>query len=130
MLKKTVTYTDFNGERVTEDCYFNLNTAELKELQWSVKGGYIAMLQNIIDTSNGPAIMQTLKEFILKAYGIKDIDGRHFRKSEQISNDFYCSPAYAIIFDEISSDREAAAAFINGVIPTAPTATPEILPAT
>ena len=131
MLKKTVTYIDYNGVETTEDCYFNLNIAEVKELQWGVKGGYVAMLQGIIDTNDGPAIMKTLKEFILKCYGKKSPDGKHFMKDEKISHEFYCSPAYAIIFDEISSSDEAARAFINGVLPSAPTATaPSLAPAT
>ena len=33
MLKKTIKYTDYNGEEQTEDFYFNLSKAELTEME-------------------------------------------------------------------------------------------------
>ena len=45
MLKKTITYTDYDGNERTEDFYFNISKAELTELQFSVKGG----LKNILE---------------------------------------------------------------------------------
>ena len=35
MLKKTITYTDYNGVERTEDFYFNLTRAELMEMHSS-----------------------------------------------------------------------------------------------
>jgi hypothetical protein len=32
MLKKTITYTDYNGNKLTEDFYFNLSRAEIAEM--------------------------------------------------------------------------------------------------
>ena len=32
MLKKTITYTDYNGVRRTEDFWFNLSKAEIMEM--------------------------------------------------------------------------------------------------
>ena len=32
MLKKTITYENFNGEKVTEDFYFNINALEYVRL--------------------------------------------------------------------------------------------------
>ena len=42
MLKKTITYTDYNGNSRTEDFSFNLNEAELAEMVVSVDGGLTA----------------------------------------------------------------------------------------
>mgnify|MGYP007065598478 CR=1 FL=1 len=39
MLKKTVTYTDYNGVERTEDFYFNLTRSELIEMHLTTEGG-------------------------------------------------------------------------------------------
>ena len=38
MLKKSITYTDLNGIKRTEDFYFNLSKPEILKMQTSVKG--------------------------------------------------------------------------------------------
>ena len=38
MFKKTITYTDFNGNERTEDFYFHLSKAELAEMDLSKAG--------------------------------------------------------------------------------------------
>ena len=45
MLKKTITYTDYDGNERTEDFYFNISKAELAELEYSVKGGLKKMME-------------------------------------------------------------------------------------
>lgn len=50
MLKKTVTYTDYNGVERTEDFYFNLSKAEVTEMELSVDGGLAQMLENIVNS--------------------------------------------------------------------------------
>ena len=45
MLKKTVTYTDYNGSERTEDFYFNLTKAEIMEMELSTSGGLAEMLR-------------------------------------------------------------------------------------
>ena len=47
MLKKTITYTDYNGVESTEDFYFNLNRAEITQMELSVDGGYSALIDRL-----------------------------------------------------------------------------------
>ena len=75
MLKKTITYTDYDGNERTEDFYFNISKAELTELQYSVKGGLKNILGKAVQEKDGPTIMQLSKEIVLKAYGVKSNDG-------------------------------------------------------
>ena len=44
MLKKTITYTDYNGNERTEDFYFNLTKAEVVEMEMSTSGGLTEMI--------------------------------------------------------------------------------------
>lgn len=117
MLKKTITYLNFNGEEVKEDLYFNLTQAEILEMDMQVYGGYASMLQKIVDAKNPKEIVQTFKRFILDSYGEKSDDGKHFMKSDEIRQKFACSQAYSVLFVELISDAKNAAAFVNGVMP-------------
>lgn len=118
MLKKTITYIDFDDNERTEDFYFNISKAEAAEMEMSVDGGLTAMINRITSSQDNPKIFQLFKEFILKSYGQKSPDGKRFEKSEEISKAFSETGAYEVLFMEIATDPEKAADFFNGVIPT------------
>ena len=117
MLKKTITYVDYNGVERTDDCYFNLSKAEITEMDMSTAGGLAEMIQNIIKAQDAPAIIKIFKDLILKAYGEKSEDGRRFIKSKELSEAFSQTNAYSNLFMELSMDDKAAAEFINGIVP-------------
>ena len=117
MLKKTVTYTDYNGVERKEDFYFNLTTAELMEMEMSTSGGFVEMINKIVAAQDAPTIIKTFKDLVLKAYGEKSPDGKRFKKSEEISTAFSQTEAYSIIFMELATDTKAAADFVNGITP-------------
>ena len=117
MLKKTVTYTDYNGSERTEDFYFNLTKAEIMEMELTTVGGLSAMIEKIVAAKDGPTIIKTFKDLVLKAYGEKSADGRRFIKSPEIAEAFSQTEAYSQIFMELATDDEAPAKFVNGIIP-------------
>ena len=122
MLKKTITYTDYNDVKRTEDFYFNLSKAELSEMELSVDGGYAEMAKKIAETQNAPELVKLFKELILKAYGEKSADGRRFMKVDEKGNPlsiaFSQTEAYSELFMELSQDADAASKFFIGVIPS------------
>ena len=117
MLKKTVTYVDYNGVERTEDFYFNLSKAEVAEMELSVEGGFSKMLEEIVKTKDNVRIMELFKQMVLKAYGEKSADGKRFIKSKELSEAFSQTEAYSEIFMELALDEKAAAAFVNGIMP-------------
>lgn len=117
MLKKTITYTDYNGLERTEDFYFNLSKAEITEMELSIDGGLTNMLNEIVAAKDGAKIIKTFKELVLKAYGEKSPDGRRFIKSKEISDAFSQTEAYSEIFMELAVNDEAAANFVKGIMP-------------
>ena len=117
MLKKTITYTDYNGIERTEDFYFNLNEAEIMEMEMSTVGGLAETIQKIVKAQDAPAIIKIFKELVLKAYGEKSPDGKRFIKNDEIATAFSQTEAYSKIFMELATDDEAAAAFVNGIVP-------------
>jgi hypothetical protein len=117
MLKKTMTYKDFNDQERTEDFYFHLSEAELAELELSSKGGFAEYIKEIVKTEDGEKLVALFKNMVLKAYGEKSPDGREFRKSKKIRRSFAQTNAYSQLFMLLSTDADEAAKFVNGIMP-------------
>lgn len=117
MLKKTITYTDYNGVERTEDFYFNLTKADLLEMEMGTTGGFAEMIQKIVNAQDAPAIIKIFKDLILKAYGEKSADGKRFIKTDEVRDAFAQTEAYSQLFMELATDSDAAAKFVNGIMP-------------
>lgn len=121
MLKKTIKYTDYNGTERSEDFYFNLTKAEVMEMEMSTTGGLAEMIKKLVSTQDHPAIVKIFKDLILKAYGEKSPDGRSFLKKDKngcpLSYNFEQTEAFSILFMELATDADAAAKFVNGIVP-------------
>ena len=117
MLKKTITYTDYDGKERTEDFYFNLTEAELTEMQLSAEGGLDVVMKRLIQEQNSSEMIRIFKDIIRKAYGEKSDDGKYFRKSKEISDLFECTEAYNDLFMDIVSSPDSAMEFVQGILP-------------
>lgn len=117
MIKWPITYTDYNGEKHTEDFYFNLNKAELMEMNLEAGGAYGEYLKRIVDQHDAKKIGQEFKRLITKAYGEKSPDGRRFVKSDELTDAFTQTEAYAELYVQLASDVELCEKFVQGVLP-------------
>ena len=120
MISKTVKYTDYNGVEREETHWFNLTEAELMEMELSTTGGLAEMMQSLVAAQDMPAIFKIFKDLVLKAYGKRSPDGVRFMKKDNgrvLADEFAETEAYSIIFTELATDADAAAKFINGVVP-------------
>ena len=116
MMKKTITYTDYNGIEKTEDFYFNLDMAELTELELSVGGGLSGHLQKITAANDVAEVIQVFKKILLMSYGQKEADGS-FSKSEELTKKFTQKAAYSKIFMDLATNPESGADFVMGLFP-------------
>lgn len=117
MLKKNIKYVDYDGNDRAEDFYFNLNKAEIVELELGTTGGLTKTLEKIVQEKDNKRIVEYFKAIILKAYGEKSADGRRFIKSQELRDSFEQTEAYSELFMELSSNAKAAADFISGIVP-------------
>lgn len=118
MIKKTITYNDYNDVERTEDFYFNLSKAEVMEMELSTTGGLAEQIRRIVAAQDQPAIIKIFKDLILKAYGEKTADGKRFeKKNGELAAAFAETEAYSILFMELATDADAAAQFVNGIVP-------------
>jgi len=129
MLKKTVTYTDYDGNERTEEFFFNLNKAEVTEMELSTEGGMEKMLKKIIESRDGKRIIEVMKDIVLRAYGEKSPDGRRFIKTPEMREAFSQTEAYVNVFMELATDAKAASDFVRGILPPVPADTAASLPA-
>ena len=117
MIKKTITYTDYNGNERTEDFYFNLSKAEVVELEVSTNGSLIQTIEKIVAEQDREKIVEIFKDLILTAYGEKSLDGKKFVKNQELRDSFSQTEAYVELFMELATNEAAAVAFVNGIIP-------------
>lgn len=117
MLKRDITYTDFNDQKVTETHYFNLTKTEILELEVSYGEGFAEAIQRIVRAEDAKSLIAEFKKIILLAYGIKSDDGRRFIKSEELRTQFSQTAAYDELFIELATDDAKGAAFVNGIMP-------------
>ena len=117
MLKMTARYEDYNGEQQSEDCWFHLNKPELIRFQAKLKGDLQFELDRIVQKGDMDELVSLFEELVQMAYGERSADGRRFRKSPEILQDFLDSPAYEAVFMEIFTNTEKALEFIEGVLP-------------
>lgn len=117
MLKKRIEYEDFDGNKRSEDFYFNLTKTEMTLAQASIDGGLVNRLQKITDAQNVPEIVKTFVELVDMAYGVKSDDGKRFVKNTELLEEFKSTNAYDQLFMEVLADPKEAVNFIIGIMP-------------
>jgi hypothetical protein len=118
MLKRAITYEDFNGETVTEEFYFNITKSELVELEVGHgEGGIEAFIKRIVKAQDNKELIAEFKRIILLSYGVKSADGRRFMKSDELRTEFEQTAAFDALFIELATSDDAAAKFIQGILP-------------
>lgn len=117
MLKRDITYEDYNGETVTDTFYFNLTKTEIIELEVGYEGGLEMAIQRIIEAKDNRSLIEEFKKIVLAAYGVKSEDGKRFIKSATLREEFSQTAAYDALFMDLATNEDAAAKFITGIIP-------------
>ena len=119
MVKKTVTYEDFSGDSVTETLYFKLNRTELLEMDKAHGFKLDEYLGRLLTEKAHSEMTLFVKELLMKAYGEKDSDNRHFVKSEEMAERFAQSLAFDVLFETLMDEKEAGA-FVDGLMKIEP----------
>ena len=122
MLKKTITYENFDGEQVTEELQFNLTKTELTEMNLAQAGGLDKFIERIVQEEDQKKIYDLFKDLVVKAYGKRSDDGKRFIKIENghsLGEEFTETAAFDALMVEMltSEDAKTATEFITGIIP-------------
>lgn len=126
MLKKTITFVDFNGNQVSEDCYFHMNRREA--LKMAAKYGDLQEhAKQLAEDEDYEGIIEFFEALLLGGYGVRSKDGKSFIKSPEVKEKFEYSIAYAELFEELVQDPEELYKFASAMA-THPEANPETQP--
>lgn len=117
MLKKEISYTDYNGEKQTDVCYFNMNKAELGRMQVKMDGKYLDYLKSLIEKKRIEALYDFFYNLVLDGYGEKSDDGKRFVKNASMRSDFENSVAFSEILIDIIGDADKMASFTRSILP-------------
>jgi len=119
MVKRTIKYTDFNGEQRVEDFYFNLTAAEVAKMEWSKSGGLSTFMKRIFDAKDVTEITKVIDQVIMEAYGEKSDDGKYFVKGKdhERARAFMETQAYSDFYFDLISRKGAMAQFFNELVP-------------
>lgn len=118
MLRKEVEYKDFDGNDRKDILWFHLNEVEITEMDLETSGGLVKYMESIIDTNDVNQLITIFKDLLIRSYGERSMDGKHFYKDDKIRNEFVSSAAYPVLYMEMVSDADKAVEFINGIVPS------------
>lgn len=130
MIKKQVTYTDYNGNIVTEDLYFDMSSLAFTKFaakygdfsvvdpnsEGSTAQAVKAFIEKVTRENNLAKMIDFLEDFILSAYGERASDGKHFYKTKEIRSEFENSLAFAQVFEDLMNDNGSVEPFLYGVL--------------
>lgn len=125
MVKETIAYTDFDGNSRKEDFWFHMSKVELLEWTSEGDGGLQKIIEKMIQENDTRRLMAMLKDIILRSYGEKSMDGRRFKKSEELRESFEQSEAFSTLYMSLLEDSEKCAKFIRGILPSDISSNPE-----
>jgi hypothetical protein len=115
MFKQTIDYTDFNGNERKEDFYFHLSLPEVTRIEAEIGTSLDEHTRDLVARHNINELLKFLEKVVLTAYGQKTSDGKSFRKSKELREEFEYSQAYAEFFEQLLTNPELAQKFGSGV---------------
>lgn len=119
MLKKAITYTDYNGNEKTEEFHFHLSKKDLMEMEFSTEGGMQKTIERIVEKEDVKGLAELIKEIILKAYGELTSDDRFIKVKDgtRLSEEFEQTEAFSELYFELNTNEDSLVSFVNGIIP-------------
>lgn len=121
MLKKTITFENFEGEKETRDFYFNLSKADIMKMEINERSknkatGLENKIKKMSDEEDIAGIYDFFENLIRKSIGKKS-DDFGFVKSPEYAEGFINSDAYSVLLLELLEDETKAADFIYSIMP-------------
>ena len=126
MLKRHITYEDYDGVTREMDAEFNISKSEGAILSAKKINGvpYAEALQKMVDEQNVEAMLNIFREITIMAYGVRSEDKTRFIKDTgdgvqfSAGRAFSQTPAFDELFMDILQEENGLVNFFNGVLPT------------
>lgn len=119
MYVRTIKFKNFYGDTIEREFTFNLNQAQLLELEVESGGSVRKLITDVIEKNKPEDVINFVKTIVKASYGVISDDGLYFDKTEEVWNRFYMSNAYDKLFMELINSEEELVRFISETIPNA-----------
>lgn len=124
MIKRTVTYKDFDGNPVSEDYCFHMMEADFVDLDFKYEEygglrGYLTQLVKDIQEKGENAPKRPMYEFLKEMISVsvgKRV-GNRFDRSPEVKDRFFQTGAYSGFLMDLLNDPEGIPTFIDGITP-------------
>lgn len=123
MIKRVISYTNFQDEPVEKECWFHMSRYETEKFDAKWPGGFSEYSKYVIEKRDGDALFELLEALFMSAYGIRTADGL-FLKDTASKNEFRYGGAFDQLMIEVLDKPEELTTFLAGVFPKAPTGAP------
>lgn len=121
MIRKTLTYLDYEGQEHTKDFYFSMSQTEFSLLNNQIPGGFESYLKRIQEDHNEEKLLDLLTTFIVEGYGERTPDGLGFIKEDaqgrKLGKLFLCTEACDNLITELLEKENNIGAFLTGMMP-------------
>ena len=117
MIKKTITWKNYDNEDVSKDFWFHLDAGEIAEIELSDKMGYSELLRVAQENEDPTVVGDAFRKIVLGAVGRRE--GELFVKDQDAVYALQYSGAYSELIVWMLNNPVEAAAFINGMLPSA-----------
>lgn len=117
MIRKTITFTNFDDKKVTETHWFNMTRQQMIEWEMRTGEGLQEFFIRISQSGNKELLYEAFEDLLLRSYGIKSDDGSEHAKSPEISQRFKNTAAFDEFFMDFFSNEDKAMEFIRGIMP-------------
>lgn len=116
MIKKTITFQNLDGEKVTQDFYFAMSLNET--LTEAAEGTLIQDTQQITQGgATGTHIYKTMTAILSRSVGRRSEDGSHLIKTPEFTFGFMNSDAFSVLLFEMLNNADKAAEFFTEIFP-------------
>lgn len=119
MIRKPIKWEDpETGEEHIDIHSFHLSKQEIIKLHATTAGGLGGIFRNATDSNDEGVAVMGLRDLILMSYGVREEDGKGFKKTPELRKQFEDSFAFDALFCEVLEDPEVAGVeFFKGVVP-------------
>jgi hypothetical protein len=123
MIKRTVTYTDFDGNVQTDEVYFHLSKQEfidLTEMEAEVRSWAERFNgeERELTSEEIRGVLALVRKLGLKGYGERSADGKRFVKSAQLAEEFSQTALWDEFLFSLFQNPDELNQFLVSLVPT------------
>ena len=120
MIKKTLTFEDFEGNERTKDFYFHMNQVEFSKLNGEIPGGLEKRMQTIIQDQDEDALLRMIDLLVSRSFGKFDEEDEFTkidRNGRPLYEKFVNTDAYDKLIIELIQSEKNIVTFLTGIMP-------------